>query len=225
MNAIHEGSPGLGAVVTPALMHDLVPIEAGDAIVVDLTENAEDGEDARDAIERDWRSTERVRSPAPSERGGTSNGSGACPTCSPGWLHCSRSPASPTPRRSSVRRNRPQLGDEDVGVHARPGVGRCGLGSQRPLAVCNRDRRPDRPAAGALGMGKRWPIASGWRRRPWCPSRSSSSSRWQPSRSPTSWRSVRAGVRQGPPGGSAPRRVGPRVRRGGLSLVSDTWRS
>ena len=52
MNAIDEGSPGLGAVVTPALMHDLVPIEAGDAIVVDLTENT-DGEAARVAIERD----------------------------------------------------------------------------------------------------------------------------------------------------------------------------
>ncbi len=52
MNAIDEGSPGLGAVVTPALMHDLVPHEAGDAIVVDLAENT-DGEAARVAIERD----------------------------------------------------------------------------------------------------------------------------------------------------------------------------
>ena len=52
MNAIDEGSPGLGAVVTPALMHDVVPNEAGDAIVVDLAENA-DGEAAGVAIERD----------------------------------------------------------------------------------------------------------------------------------------------------------------------------
>jgi ABC-type lipoprotein release transport system permease subunit len=52
MNAIDEGSPGLGAVVTSDLMHDVVPYEAGDAIVVDLAENA-DGEAARVAIERD----------------------------------------------------------------------------------------------------------------------------------------------------------------------------
>ena len=52
MNAIDEGSPGLGAVVAPALMHELAPEEVGDAIVVDLADGA-DGEAARSVIEHD----------------------------------------------------------------------------------------------------------------------------------------------------------------------------
>ena len=52
MNAIDEGSPGLGAVVAPALMHELAPEEVGDAIVVDLADGA-DGEAARSVMEHD----------------------------------------------------------------------------------------------------------------------------------------------------------------------------
>jgi ABC-type antimicrobial peptide transport system permease subunit len=51
MNAVDEGSTGLGAVVTPELLHEILPEEAGDALVVDLADD-EEGRAARSAIKQ-----------------------------------------------------------------------------------------------------------------------------------------------------------------------------
>ena len=52
MNAVDEGSTGLGAIVTPDLLHQLVPEGAGDVVVIDLADG-EMGVDARSVIEQE----------------------------------------------------------------------------------------------------------------------------------------------------------------------------
>ncbi len=52
MNAVDEGSTGLGAIVTPDLLHQLVPEGAGDVVVIDLADG-EMGLDARSVIEQE----------------------------------------------------------------------------------------------------------------------------------------------------------------------------
>jgi predicted lysophospholipase L1 biosynthesis ABC-type transport system permease subunit len=52
MNAVDEGSTGLGAIVTPERLFGMVPEESGDAIVIDVAES-EQGRRALSVIEQD----------------------------------------------------------------------------------------------------------------------------------------------------------------------------
>ena len=155
MNAIDEGSPGFGAVVAPALMHELAPEEEGDAIVVELADGA-DGEAARSVIEHDLavdgievrptatpdRHPQRRADPEP-----------AGPPCRRG-----RPPRRGLPRPCARNERAPQPGRarglQGAWLHAPPGVGRGGMGGLRPRPGRAADRGAGGPGPRHLGVAR-----------------------------------------------------------------------